>query len=90
MNEELNQVPSIILYVSIWTYACTFQDSQSSSQGLKESSIEGCLLDCYWPILTWGVKVKIWFLITYSLDVPRTPMCRYGRPLNFIFLFRPI
>lgn len=47
--------------------------------------------DAHWPaLLTWGVKVKIWFLITYSLEVPRTPICRYGRPLKFIFLFRPV
>lgn len=41
-------------------------------------------------MLTWGVNANIWFLITYSLEVPNTPICRCGRPLNFMFLFRPV
>lgn len=41
-------------------------------------------------MLTWGVNANIWFLITYSLEVPNTPICRCGLPLNFMFLFRPV
>lgn len=77
--------------MSLFEHMHAFCHFQSSSPDGKDSLMKGCLLVCYWlALLTWGVKVKIWFLITYSLDVPRTPMCRYGRPLNFIFLFRPI